>query len=62
MRYSVLRQFKGVIMAVAEGSKPLSTGAIEAMKPGVADKADIGENRGLRGKCGASGIRTFFFR
>lgn len=62
MRYSVLCQFKGVIMAVAQGSKPLSTRAIEAMKPGVADKADIGENRGLRVKCGASGIRTFFYR
>lgn len=42
--------------------KPLSTKAIEAMKPGDKDKADTGENRGLRFTCGATGIKTFFYR
>lgn len=42
--------------------KPLSTKAIEAMKPGCSDKADISENRGLRITCGATGIKTFFYR
>ncbi|WP_281269805.1 tyrosine-type recombinase/integrase [Edaphovirga cremea] len=42
--------------------KPLSTKAIEAMKPGDKDKADTGENRGLRLTCGATGIKTFFYR
>lgn len=42
--------------------KPLSTKAIEAMKPGDSDKADTGENRGLRITCGATGVKTFFYR
>ncbi|WP_447873552.1 tyrosine-type recombinase/integrase [Serratia fonticola] len=42
--------------------KPLSTKAIEAMKPGDKDKADTGDNRGLRITCGATGIKTFFYR
>ncbi|CAI0803475.1 tyrosine-type recombinase/integrase [Serratia fonticola] len=42
--------------------KPLSTKAIEAMKPGCSDKADTSENRGLRITCGATGIKTFFYR
>ncbi|WON78861.1 tyrosine-type recombinase/integrase [Serratia sp. UGAL515B_01] len=32
------------------------------MKPGDKDKADTGENRGLRLTCGATGIKTFFYR
>ncbi|MBQ4771419.1 tyrosine-type recombinase/integrase [Pectobacterium versatile] len=42
--------------------KPLSSKAIEMMKPTDKDKADTGENRGLRVTCGASGIKTFFYR
>lgn len=42
--------------------KPLSSKAIEMMKPGDKNKADTGENRGLRVTCGASGIKTFFYR
>ncbi|HGM5490194.1 TPA: tyrosine-type recombinase/integrase [Serratia fonticola] len=42
--------------------KPLSTKVIEAMKPGCSDKADTSENRGLRITCGATGIKTFFYR
>ncbi|PHI32031.1 tyrosine-type recombinase/integrase [Budvicia aquatica] len=43
-------------------SKSLSTKAIEAMKPRDNDKADSGENRGLRITCGATGVKTFFYR
>lgn len=32
------------------------------MKPGDKDKADIGENRGLRVSCGATGVKSFFYR
>lgn len=32
------------------------------MKPTDKNKADTGENRGLRVTCGASGIKTFFYR
>ncbi|ATM79273.1 integrase [Serratia fonticola] len=32
------------------------------MKPGCSDKADTSENRGLRITCGATGIKTFFYR
>lgn len=42
--------------------KPLSSKAIEMMKPGDKNKSDTGENRGLRVACGASGIKTFFYR
>lgn len=42
--------------------KPLSSKAIEMMKPRDKNKADTGENRGLRVTCGASGIKTFFYR
>lgn len=42
--------------------KPLSSKAIEMMKPTDKNKADTGENRGLRVSCGASGIKTFFYR
>ncbi|WP_238279431.1 integrase [Yersinia wautersii] len=42
--------------------KLLSTKAIEAMKPGDKDNADTGENRALRITCGATGVKTFFYR
>lgn len=40
----------------------MSSKAVEMMKPGDKNKADTGENRGLRVTCGASGIKTFFYR
>lgn len=43
-------------------AKPLSTKAIEAMKPNSKDRFDAGENTGLRVFCGATGIKTFFYR
>lgn len=43
-------------------SKPLSSKTIEMMKPTDKIKSDTGENRGLRVVCGASGIKTFFYR
>ena len=43
-------------------NKPLSAKAIEALKPGAPIRADIGENAGLRVKCGATGLKTFFYR
>jgi integrase len=42
--------------------KPLSSKAIEAMKPRDKTVSDSGENTGLRIKCGASGTKTFFYR
>ncbi|EDJ9246339.1 integrase [Salmonella enterica subsp. diarizonae] len=42
--------------------KPLSSKAVEMMKPTDKIKSDTGENRGLRVVCGASGIKTFFYR
>lgn len=49
-------------MTEKQANKPLSTKAIEAMKPGDKDKADTGENRALRLTCGATGVKTFFYR
>ncbi|HEE1093290.1 TPA: tyrosine-type recombinase/integrase [Klebsiella pneumoniae] len=49
-------------MLTPHNDKPLTTKAIESMKPGCKDKADVGENRGLRITCGATGTRTFFYR
>ena len=43
-------------------SKPLSAKAIEAMKHSSPIKADVGENSGLRVKCGSTGVKTFFYR
>jgi len=43
-------------------NKPLSSRAIETMKPGDKIKADTGENAGLRVKCGTKGTKTFFYR
>lgn len=42
--------------------KPLSSLAIEKMKPADKDKSDTGENSGLRVSCGAQGVKTFFYR
>ncbi|WNP35509.1 tyrosine-type recombinase/integrase [Enterobacter kobei] len=49
-------------MAGKQEAKPLSFKAIEMMKPRDKDKADIGENRGLRVSCGATGVKSFFYR
>ena len=42
--------------------EPLSFKAVEMMKPGDKDKAGVGENRGLRVSCGATGAKSFFYR
>ena len=52
----------GVFRTGKPAAKPLSFKAIEMMKPGDKDKADIGENRGLRVTCGATGVKSFFYR
>lgn len=49
-------------MAGKQEGRPLSFKAIETMKPGDKDKADVGENRGLRVFCGATAIKSFFYR
>ena len=49
-------------MATAQNTKLLSARTVEAMKPGDKDKADTGENVGLRVTCGATGVKTFFYR
>jgi len=49
-------------MATVQGTKPLSSRTVETMKSGDKDKADTGENTGLRVACGASGVKTFFYR
>ncbi|MRS14106.1 tyrosine-type recombinase/integrase [Enterobacteriaceae bacterium RIT691] len=49
-------------MAGKQEGKPLAFKTIETMKPGDKDKADVGENRGLRVSCGATGMKTFFYR
>ena len=49
-------------MARAQSTKPLSSRTVEVMKPGEKIKADTGENAGLRVKCGATGVKTFFYR
>jgi integrase len=49
-------------MAKKQGTKPLSSRTVEGMKPGDKIKADTGENAGLRVKCGATGVKTFFYR
>lgn len=49
-------------MSQKQPAKPLSTKAIEAMKPNSKDRSDTGENTGLRVFCGATGIKTFFYR
>lgn len=49
-------------MAGKQAGKPLSSRSIETMKPGDSDKADTGENRGLRVSCGKTGTKSFFYR
>lgn len=49
-------------MSGKQEAKPLSFKAIEMMKPGDADKSDVGENRGLRVACGKTGVKSFFYR
>ena len=53
-------------MKTAQDSKPtkkaLSDLAIRNMKPGAPIKPDVGENSGLRVKCGVAGTKTFFYR
>ena len=49
-------------MAGKQAGTPLSSKAIEMMKPTDKDKADTGENRGLRVGCGLTGVKTFFYR
>jgi len=49
-------------MATSQNTKPLSSRTVEVMKPGDKIKADTGENTGLRVKCGATGVKTFFYR
>jgi integrase len=49
-------------MSGKQAGKPLSSKAIEMMKPTDKDKADTGENRGLRVSCGTTGVKTFFYR
>ena len=46
-------------MAGKQEGRPLSFKAVEMMKPGDKDKADVGENRGLRVSCGATGLSLF---
>lgn len=49
-------------MTGKQAGKFLSSKAIETMKPTDKSKADTGENLGLRVACGATGIKTFFYR
>ncbi|HXK56713.1 MAG TPA: tyrosine-type recombinase/integrase [Gammaproteobacteria bacterium] len=49
-------------MATVHNTKPLSSRTVETMKPGDKIKSDTGENIGLRVKCGATGLKTFFYR
>ncbi|MFQ5434680.1 MAG: tyrosine-type recombinase/integrase [Anaerolineae bacterium] len=49
-------------MTTVQITKPLSSRTVEVMKPGDKIKADTGENIGLRVKCGATGVKTFFYR
>ena len=49
-------------MVVKQEGKPLSFKAVKMMKPGGKDEADVGENRGLRLSCGATGMKSFSYR
>ena len=49
-------------MTNQQNTKPLSTMALKAMKPGNKVLVDTGENRGLRVRCGRGGTTTFFYR
>ncbi|QWA10028.1 integrase [Sodalis ligni] len=46
-------------MAGKQAGTPLSSKAIEMMKPTDKDKADTGENRGLRVGCGSTLSQSF---
>lgn len=46
-------------MAGKQEGKPLSFKAVKIMKPGDKDKADVGENCGLRVTRGATGVKSF---
>lgn len=45
-----------------QARKPLSARSIELLRPGDVDRADTGENTGLRVSCGSTGARTFYYR
>ena len=49
-------------MTELKNSKPLSSMALKAMKPGDKVLIDTGENRGLRMRCGNGGTKTFYYR
>lgn len=49
-------------MTTRQSTKPLSSRTVETMKPGAKDLADTGEHRGLRVRCGQTGVKTFFYR
>lgn len=48
-------------MANSDSTKPLSTLALNSLKPGKF-LTDVKEYRGLRVSCGASGVKTFIYR
>lgn len=47
-------------MLTPHNDKPLTTKAIESMKPGCKDKADVGENRGYALPVGLPAPGRFF--
>jgi len=49
-------------MATVQSTKPLTARTVEVMKPGGKDKSDSAENAGLWVTCGATGVKTFFYR
>ncbi|WP_213991512.1 integrase [Sodalis sp. dw_96] len=49
-------------MAGKQEGESRPTKAIEMMEPTDKDKADTGENRGLRVTCGSTDVKTFFYR
>lgn len=49
-------------MTTRQGSKPLSSRTVETMKPDDKHLSDTGEYRGLRVRCGQTGVKTFFYR
>ena len=49
-------------MATVQNTKPLTARTVEVMKSGDKDKSDTRENMGLRVTCGATGVKTFFYR
>lgn len=49
-------------MKAPQGSRPLTSKTVEAMRPGSPDRSDIGEYRGLIVRCGKGGTKTFFYR